>query len=473
MMKRDLTKGNVTGNLVQMAIPMMLGFMAQTLYDLVDMAWVGRLSAGAVAAVTIFATLYWLSFVLNNIVGNSSVSMISQSFGAGDRERTRRVVEQTMVFKALLAVVASAIMLTLLPRLLSLFTQDPAVLADALAYGRVRLWMLPLMFSSLTVATALRCVGDSRRAMYIMFVSAGLNVVLDPIFIFDRVPGIGLPGLGLGVFGAALATEISAVCAFLFGAWMLFSGRSQVQPTLRGLLRLDWQIDRQLIMIGLPVSFESLLRSLAEVFILRFVAVYGTVAVAAIGIVQRVSRFCFVPLEGLMSGGSTIVGQNLGAGNVARAEQTSKAAAVLGVVSMLVLTGIACLFPTQILGLFTPDQAVLALGRNVVYYYMPCLVVAGVTLGLATSLMGAGYNLPFLISGIAARWGVQVPFLLIAVPLLQLPFIYAVISYFLAEITECGVIVTAFLRGRWKTWRVVQPAPDAELAVEEEAAVLA
>jgi putative MATE family efflux protein len=473
MMKRDLTKGNVVGNLVTMAIPMMLGFMAQTLYDLVDMAWVGRLSAGAVAAVTIFATIYWMSFVLNNIVGNSSVSLISQSFGAGDKERTRRVVEQTLVFKSLLAVVASAIMLTLLPRLLGIFTDDPVVLADALSYGRVRLIMLPVMFSSLTVATALRCVGDSRRAMYIMFVSAGLNILLDPIFIFDRVPGLGLPGFGLGVLGAALATEISAACSFLFGAWMLFSGKSQVQPTLKGLLRLDWQIDRQLIMIGLPVSFESLLRSLAEVFILRFVSVYGTIAVATMGIVQRVTRFCFVPLEGLMSGGSTIVGQNLGAGNVPRAERTSRAGAGLGVICMLFFAVIAYLFPTQILGLFSRDAAVLSLGRSVLYVFMPGLVIAGLTLGLATALMGAGYNLPFLVSGIAARWGIQVPFLLLAVPLLRLPFIYAAVSYPLAEAMECIVIVIAFLRGRWKTWRVVGAPAAAAAEAEEDSAVLA
>lgn len=468
MAKRDLTKGNVVSNLVMTGVPIMLGFMAQTLYDLVDMAWVGRLSSTAVAAVTIFATLYWLSFVLNNIVGNSSVSLISQSFGAKDMDRTRRVVEQTLVFKSLLAVVASAIMLVLLPRLLRLFTADPVVLKDALAYGRVRLIMLPVMFSSLTVATALRCVGDSKRAMYIMFVSAGLNIVLDPLFIFERVPGLGIPGLGLGVFGAALATEISAALSFLFGAWMLFSGKSYVQPTLRGLLKLDWQIDRQLVMIGLPVSFESLLRSLAEVLILRFVSVYGTVAVAAMGIVQRVTRFFFVPLEGLMSAGGTIVGQNLGASNAPRADQTARTTAALGVCSMLCFTLLAYAFPTQILGLFTQDLAVLSLGRSVIYVLMPGLCLAGLTFGLATSLMGAGYNLPFLISGIMARWVVQVPFLFVAVQWLELPFIYAAVSYALAEVTECAVIVTAYLKGRWKTWRVVQPTAPG--AVEESAA---
>lgn len=466
--KRDMTEGNVTGNLVFMAVPMMLGFMAQTLYDLVDMAWVGRLSAGAVAAVTVFSTIYWLSFVFNNVVGNSSVSLISQSFGAKDMDRTRRVVEQTLVFKALLAVVSSAIFLPLLPRLLGLFTNDPVVLGDALAYGRVRLLMLPVMFSSLTVATALRCVGDSKRSMQIMFLSAGLNILLDPLFIFARVPGLGIPGLGLGVLGAALATEISAALSFVFGAWILFSGKSQVRPTLKGLLRLDWEIDWQLLKIGLPTSLESLLRSVAEVFTMRFISVYGTIALAAMGIAQRVAHFFFVPLNGLMSGGSTIVGQNLGAQKVERAEQTSKAAAWLGLGSMAVLSLLAVAFPRQIFRLFTTEPAVIEMGRSVIYALLPMLLVAGFALGLATALAGAGYNMPFLISGIVSRWAVQVPFLFVTVQLLHLPFIYAAISFPVSELAGSVVIVIAYLRGRWKTWRVIKQ-PATEAASPEEA----
>lgn len=451
---RDYTQGSVTGNLVAMAGPMMFGFMAQTLYDLVDMAWVGRLSAGAVAAVTIFATIYWLSSFMNNLVGNSSVSLISQAFGAQDHERTALVVEQTLVFKALLAVVSSAIILPLLPRLLGLFSNDPHVLSEALAYGRVRLLMLPIMFSKLTVATAMRCVGDSKRAMQLMFFSAGLNALLDPLFIFERIPGLGWSGLGLGVMGAALATEISAALSLLLGAWMLFSGKTAVKPSLSGLLRLDYEIDWQLIKIGLPTSIESALRSLAEVFTLRFISVYGTVALAAMGIATRLAQFFFVPLNGLMAGGSAIVGQNLGAAKVERAEQTAKAASGLGVGCMAVLAVLTVSFPRQIFGLFTADPGVIALGRSVIYALLPMLLIAGFYLGLATALAGAGYNLPFLISGVVSRWGVQLPFLFIAVKWLKLPFIYAAISFPVSELAGGAVIVVAFLQGRWRTWRV-------------------
>lgn len=216
-MKRDLTKGNITSNLIVTAIPMMLGFMAQTLYELVDMAWVGQLSASSVAAVTVFSAVYYLSFVLNNVVGNSSLSLISQSFGAKDLEKTKRVIEQTLVFKALLAVIASLLIYPLMPRLLGLFTDDAVVLSEALAYGRIRMIMLPIMFSSFTVATALRCVGDAHRAMQIMFVSAGLNILLDPLFIFETVPFLGIPGFGLASPALLWRLKFRQPCPFCSG----------------------------------------------------------------------------------------------------------------------------------------------------------------------------------------------------------------------------------------------------------------
>ncbi|HBK86334.1 MAG TPA: MATE family efflux transporter, partial [Firmicutes bacterium] len=264
--------------------------------------------------------------------------------------------------------------------------------------------------------------------------------------------------LGLGITGAALATEISAALSFLFGAWMLFSGKSQVRPRLQGLLRLDWEIDWQLLKIGLPQSLESLLRSIGDVFVLRFVAGYGTVALAAMGIVQRLAGFFFVPLNGIMSGGSTIVGQNLGAQQVERAEQTAKVAAGLGVGSMTALSLLVAAFPAQLLRLFTADADVIAMGCTIIYVLLPMLIIAGFAIGLATALVGAGYNFPFLISGVVSRWAVQLPFLFICVQVLQLPFVYAALSFTVAEVAGSSILIVAYLRGRWRTWRVTKPA---------------
>jgi len=122
-LSRDLTQGSLTKNLFYMALPTMGGFVLQSLYDIVDMFWVGRISAKAIAGVTVFSTIFWLVEVLNEIIGMSSTSLISQNYGARDYERMNRVIEQTIVFKVFVALIASGIMVVFLKPLMSFFQQ--------------------------------------------------------------------------------------------------------------------------------------------------------------------------------------------------------------------------------------------------------------------------------------------------------------------------------------------------------------
>jgi len=432
----------------------MFGYLSYTLYDLADMAWIGRISAEAVASVTIVTTIFWLVEVLNEIIGTSSVSLISQSFGAKDLERTRRVIEQTLTFKALVAVLAAVILLLALKPLVTFFTKEQEVQRYAQEYGSLRLYFLPLMFSSYTVNTALRCTGDAKKPMVIMFCSSILNILLDPVFIFDYIPGTRIPGLGLGVFGAALATVLSGTLAFAAGIYILFSGRARVKITFRGLYRLDWSIDRKLLTIGFPTGLEMFFRNFAQFFTLKFISFYGTIAVAAIGIGMRLLGFAFMPLLGLLMGGSTIVGQNLGANKVDRAKKTAYTAAFVGALTMSFLLLFFLLFPGWIMGLFTSQQEVIEAGIPMIRIVCIGLFATSIMFGLASVFTGSGYNIPFLVSSIISRWFIQIPFLYIAIIMLKTPLIYVWISFPVADLVEFFIILFYFKKEKWKSVRV-------------------
>lgn len=295
-------------DLLAMSVPTIMGFLLQSVYDLVDMMWVGRLNSSALAGVTIFSTIFWLVGILNEIIGTSSVSLIAQCYGSGDMRKTRVAIEQTFTFKALVAVLAGFIMAAILNPLLKFFTTDSSVLTAALDYGYIRLFFLPIMFSSFTVNTAFRCLGDAKTPMKIMVVASIVNLVLDPILIFETIPGTSIPGFNLGVFGAGLATVISTVVAFGIGFWIFLSGRTKIKIIFRDLFKLDWEIDKKLLTIGLPNGFEALMRQLASIITLKLVTSYGTSAVAAMGIVNRLLDFSYVPLNSLSIGSSSIVG---------------------------------------------------------------------------------------------------------------------------------------------------------------------
>ncbi len=264
-MGRDLTKGSIVGNLLAMSVPTMFGMLGQTLYDVVDLMWVGRISVKAVAGVTLFTTIFWFVDVLNEVIGVSSIALITQSFGSGNQERTARVIEQTIVFKVFTAVIAAILMFVGLEPLLRFFTNDAEVLRSALDYGHLRIFFLPVFFATFSCFTALRSTGDPTSQMWIMLGSSALNAVLAPIFMFKEIPFVGGHGLGLGVYGAALATVIAITVSFVIGFSLLVTGKARVKLSLRGFFTLNSRIDAQLITIGvgarclqgsLPVSLR-------------------------------------------------------------------------------------------------------------------------------------------------------------------------------------------------------------------------
>ncbi len=456
--QRDFTQGPILPSLLSMALPTAFGFLAQTAYDLANLYWIGKLSAKAVAGTTIFATMMWIVEILNEIIGMSSVSLISQAYGSGDMERTRRAVEQTIVFKALVALVAGLCLFAFLRPMASFFSADAEVVGFAWDYGWIRAFFLPVFFSSFTVNTALRNIGDAKRPMIILSVSSVANVLLDPFLIFTSftVPftHITLPGLGLGVFGAAIATVTAVSGAFLFGLYYLSSGRARVRISLRGLLRLDRELDRKLITIGLPAGAELLTRNIASVVVLKLVAGYGTAAVAALGIGQRLTGFAFMPLMGLTMGGAAMVGQNLGAEKTDRAAATSRLAAVCGVACMLIFAACGWLFAEGIVGAFVEDPEVIGPGALMLRIVLTSLCFTGATFGIATVFNGSGYNVPFLVAAIIGKYAVQIPLLVLFGPVLKLPVAWMWITFIASEATELAVMSGFYIRGRWKTMRV-------------------
>ncbi|MBB6479349.1 MATE family efflux transporter [Spirochaeta isovalerica] len=453
-MKKDLTRGNVPGHLIRLAVPTMAGFMAQTLYDLVDMAWIGRISSEAVAGVTIFTTVFWIVEVLNEIIGNSSVSLISQSYGAGNRERTEQAIEQTLTFKALVALLAAALLFMFIKPLMAFFTEDRLVLKMALDYGYLRIFFLPFMFSSFTVNTALRCTGDVRTPMIIMIISSILNIVLDPFFMFETIPGTSIPGLNMGIFGASLATVISTTAAFLGGFIFLFSSGGGVKPKLKGLLKLRWDIDYKLLTIGLPIGLETFSRQFSLFLIMKFAALYGTASLAAFGIGNRLYGFIFLPLIGLFMGGSTVVGQNLGADRVDRAVSASKWSALFSTIMMIFFMAVAQIFPSSIMSFFISDSDVIGTGVEMIRLISISFIPMGSTFGLAIAFSGSGHNMPFLLSGIVSKWVVQLPFLLAGWFIFHWPVSTIWISFILADVVSAFFIAGAYGRGKWKEIRV-------------------
>jgi Na+-driven multidrug efflux pump len=285
-MHRDLTAGSVTKNLLSMSLPTMFGFMSQTLYDLVDMAWIGRISPEAVASVTIFTTIFWLAEVMNEIIGTGSVSLISQSYGSGDTERTRRVIEQTIAFKALVALISATFLLLFLKPLIAFFTDDPLVRRSALEYGYIRIFFLPIMFHVHGEhRTAVHRRREKAHDHHAHRVGSQRRSRPSPHVRYD--PGNPHPWLRAGGLRGGAGNHHLDHGRLPGGILHPLLQMARVRITLRGIFRLEWAIDRKLFAIGAPSGLEMLSRNGAQFLTLKFISTFGTVAVAAIGIGMR------------------------------------------------------------------------------------------------------------------------------------------------------------------------------------------
>ena len=449
----DITEGNVLRNVLYMGIPSMIGFGAMTIYGLTDIYWVARLGTAPVAAVTLFGAIAWVLGSTNQIVGTGSVALISRRYGEKDYEATRDVIRQTILLKLMIAAVMGAVGLLIVPKVLTFMNAEPEARGYAITYASVYLYGLPFMFSSYTVYTALRGVGDAPKAMYIMLTSTGLNVVLDPIFMFDRIPLPGLdalPGLGLGIAGAALATVLSATVAFGIGLYVLAAGKSNITVPMWRRFHPRIAVMLQILGIGGPAGLNSIMRSMAHWFVTTLVATFGTVVVAAYGFAGRIMELGILFGVGLNLGVSALVGQNLGANKKDRAHEAVVKATLLVMGITAVLGAVEFAFAREIIGFFTRDTDVIATGIILVRLLAVAQIWIAMHITMSAAFWGSGDTWPPTIIAGVVEWGVQIPLILLAIHVLRTTELGVWWAMFAASCVEILMTFVWFQRGHWK-----------------------
>lgn len=437
-----------------MSYPGIIAFTLQSFYDIVDMIWVGKLSKEAMAGVTLFTTIFALFSVLNEVAGSSSVSMISQSHGRGTSERTQKIAEQTITFKVVLAIITGLLIYITLDPLLNLYSDDPLVVQSAKDYGIIRIFSLPFAFTSYSINTIFRCTGDSKTPMKIMLTATITNMVLDPLFIFEKIPGTNIPGLNLGVFGAGLATVISIIFSCLIGGILLSRYSEVVKVSWRGLLSLDKEIDLQLLSIGLPSGVQLFIRMGFNAVLMIFITIYGTTAITVYGLGTKLMQFAFSPLMGFSFAGSIMVGHALGREDIEEARYMARIATamIFGIIG--VATAFAEIFPEFFIALFNTEADVLEAGVPMLRWISIALLLASVSAGMRVVFSGSGFNRPILISTLISRWLVQLPALYLMTRIFELPLHLIWISFVLAELADLLVVIYYYCRGDWKYKRV-------------------
>ncbi len=403
--KRDRTHSlgeeKITRLLLRFSLPATLAMAVNASYNIVDTIFVGRLGAGAIAALSICYPVQMLLGAIAIGTGIGAGSLIARSLGAQDQKRASVVGGQVFFLSLLFGLAATLTGLFYLRPLLVFFGATPEILEAAVEYMSVIANGAFFLFFIMMMNHVTRAEGNPTLAMVVMIASAVINIILDPIFIF---------GLGMGIRGAAVATVLAKIAGVAIQLWYFLTGRSALAISwkhLRPNLRIVWDIYK----VGLPSLLIQISGNLAIIIANQILGGFGYIPIAVMGIVLRMQMLAFMPVIGISQGLLPIVGYNFGARKRRRIrEALFKGAAAGSLFSALV--GIAFfLFPGFFLRIFTGDAQVLAVGTGALRVMVLIYPLLGPQTVSITFFQAIGKGLPSLFLSALRQFIIYVPLL--------------------------------------------------------------
>jgi putative MATE family efflux protein len=435
--------------LLRLAVPIVIGNLLQTGYQIIDAFWVGRLGAAAVAAVSVSFPIMFLMIGVSAGFGVAGATLSAQYWGARNRQMVDHVAGQTMVMIAAVSVVLGALGIWAAPAILRLIGVAPEVYAGGLGFLRVSFAALPFVFGFAMYQALMRGVGQAVVPLWIVLGTVILNFALDPLFIFGWGP---LPGAG--VMGAAMATLSTQALACIIAGVLLARGAYGIRVTPSD-LKPDLAYIRRAFQLGFPSSVELSARALGLTVMSLLVTGFGTTILAAYGVGSNVLQVVTIPAMGLASASSALAGQSIGAGDVDRAARITMVAAGIGFAALTAAGAVAWVFAPALVAFFVPSApAVIAEGARFVRITSPAWGFIALQLTIVSAFRAAGSMLVAMTLALVAQWILQFPLAFV----LSRPQVLGDVGLWWAfpasNVLTAAVAFIWYARGDWKTKRL-------------------
>jgi putative MATE family efflux protein len=389
---QDLTTGPITRHLLKTTSFMLVTMVFQTLYFLIDLYWVGRLGTEAVAAVGIAGNLTFIVLALTQMLGVGTTAVVSHAAGRKDREQALLLFNQSQVLAVVTGVLFLAVGLAARWPYASAMSADAQTAALAATY---LLWFIPAMalqFALVAMGAALRAVGNFKPGMVVSTTTVIINMILAPFLIFGW--GTGRP---LGVAGAAISSLVAIVIGVVWLTTYFLPAESYLRFEIA-----DWKprfdLWRRMLAIGLPAGFEFAITALYLALVYSITRPFGAAAQAGFGIGMRIVQAGFMPVVALGFSVAPVAGQNFGARQAQRVKNTFRDAAWMAAGAMVAFA-IACnIAPAALVGVFSKDPAVIAVGTEYLRIGSWGYVASGLIFVASSMFQAMGNTVPSLIT---------------------------------------------------------------------------
>ena len=445
--QEDFTEGELNRAIALLAIPMILEMVMESLFGIVDVFFVSRLGADAVATVGLTESLLTLVFGVAIGLSMATTAFVARRIGEKDPEGAAETSVQAIILGVALSVVVGVVGILKAPVLLHMMGSSPAVEANA-RYTQVMLGGSMAIFLIFLINAIFRGAGDATLAMRTLWLANGINIVLDPCLI----NGWG-PFPRLGVLGAAVATTTGRSVGVLFQLWALSSGANRV-VVRRAQMRLNLPVMWKLLKVSITGIIQFLIATASWMALIRIVSSFGSAAVAGYTIAIRMLIFTILPSWGLSNAAATLVGQSLGAKKPDRAEKAVYRTGFYNMGYMGLVSVAFLFFPGPLVAIFSKETAVAATAVS-------CLSIFGLAymsyawgMVLMQAFNGAGDTITPTLINLFAFWFCQIP----------LAYLFGIhygwgprgafTAVPIADVVFTIVALVFFRRGAWKLQKV-------------------
>lgn len=444
----EFTSGSIRKAIFMLSIPMILEMLMESIFALVDIAYVSKVSVNAVATIGLTESVITLVYALAIGLSMAATAVVARRIGEKDVDGAKMAAVQAIGLGVLVSLVLGVVGILYAKEILALMGGEPDLIAEGYGYTKLLIGGNVTIMLLFLINAIFRGAGNASIAMWTLVLSNGLNIILDPIFIFGWGP---IPEYG--VMGAAIATNIGRGTAVLFQLGTLFFGWGKIKLVLQDLV-LNVKVMVNLIRVSLGGIAQFLIGTSSWVFLMRIMSEFGSEVLAGYTIAIRVMMFTLMPSWGMSNAAATLVGQNLGAKQPDRAEisvwKTGKYNAYfMGAVSLVYL-----IFAKSIISWFNATPSVVENGALCLQVIALGYVFYAYGMVVSQAFNGAGDTKTPTKINLISFWLFQLPLAYVAALVLGWGAKGVFIAITLAEVLLAIMAMVWFKKGKWKQVQV-------------------
>ncbi|MGB5818914.1 MAG: MATE family efflux transporter [Saonia sp.] len=444
----EFTTGSIRKAIFMLSIPMILEMLMESIFALVDIAYVSQVSVNAVATIGLTESVVTLVYAVAIGLSMAATAVVARRIGEKDIKGARESAVQAIFLGIVIALLVGIIGFLYAKEILALMGAEQDLIDEGYGYTKLLIGGNITILLLFLINAIFRGAGDASVAMWTLVLSNGLNIILDPIFIFGWGP---VPEFG--VMGAAIATNIGRGTAVLFQLFILFFGWSRIKIGFKDIvLRLGVMFN--LIKVSLGGIAQFLIGTSSWVFLMRMMSEFGSEVLAGYTIAIRVMLFTLMPSWGMSNAAATLVGQNLGAKQPERAETSVWKTGRYNAYFMLVVSIVYLLFAKQIIGWFNDTPSVVENGALCLQIIAAGYIFYAYGMVVTQAFNGAGDTRTPTKINFIAFWVFQLPFAYLAAITFKLGALGVFLAITLAEVMLAVIAIVWFRKGAWKKVQV-------------------